>query len=124
MEPGRFKNKPGSNILQWLECMERYLTAGQVAEEEHIQVTSTYLEPRVAQHWQAKELEATGQDNCLWKNLRQILIQACGNVRLEQVVRNKLWNLTQKGVGRGLCHQVPTSLCANYKLRVERGQHN
>ena len=68
------------------------MTAGQVAEEEKIQVAWTYLEPRVAQHWQtlAKELEATGQDNHLWKNLRQILIQACGNVLLEQVARNKL----------------------------------
>ena len=34
MEPERFKDKLGSNILQWLDCIERYLTAGQVAEEE------------------------------------------------------------------------------------------
>jgi hypothetical protein len=99
MEPERFKDKPGSNILQWLDCMERYLTAGQVAEEEKIQVAWTYLEPRVAQHWQtlAKELEASGQDNRLWKNFRQTLIRAYGNVLPEQVARNKLWNLTQKG---------------------------
>ena len=51
MEPERFKDKPGSNILQWLDCMERYLTAGQVAEDEKIQVAWTYLEQRVAQHW-------------------------------------------------------------------------
>ena len=67
MKPERFKDKPGSNILQWLDCMERYLTAGQVAEEEKTQVAWTYLKPWVTQHWQilAKELEAPWQDNCL-----------------------------------------------------------
>ena len=53
MEPERFKHKSGSNILQWLDNMERYFTAGQVTEEEKIQVAWTYLEPRVAQHWQS-----------------------------------------------------------------------
>ena len=32
--PEHFKDKPGSNILQWLDYMECYLTAGQVAEEK------------------------------------------------------------------------------------------
>jgi len=79
--------------------MECYLTVGQVDEEEKIQIAWTYLEPRVAQHWQtfAKELEAAGQDIRLWKNFRQTLIRAYGNVFPEQVARNKLWNLTQKG---------------------------
>ena len=99
MEPERFKDKPGSNILKWLDCMERYLIAGQVVEEETVEVAWTYLKPRVAQYWQtlAKELEATMQDNRLWKNFHQTLIRAYGNVLPEQVVRNKLWNLTQKG---------------------------
>ena len=41
MKLERFRDKPGSNILQWLDCMERYLTACQVAEEEKIQVAWT-----------------------------------------------------------------------------------
>ena len=92
MEPERFKDKPGSNILQWLDCMERYLIVGQDIEEETVQVAWTYLKPRVAQHWQtlAKELEATMQDNRLWKNFHQTLIRAYKNVLPEQVVRNKL----------------------------------
>ena len=39
MEPERFKDNPRSNILLWLDCMERYLTTGQIAEEEKILVT-------------------------------------------------------------------------------------
>jgi hypothetical protein len=87
--------------------MERYLTAGQVAEEEKIQVAWTYLGTRVTQHWQtlAKELEASGQNNRLWKNFRQTLIRAYGNVLSEQVARIKLWNLTQKG----WCRLMPPS---------------
>jgi hypothetical protein len=79
--------------------MECYLTVGQIAKKKKIQVAWTYLEPRVAQHWQTltKELEASEQDNRLWKNFRQTLIRAYRNVLLEQVARNKLWNLTQKG---------------------------
>ena len=38
-------------MLQWLDCIERYLTASQVAEEEKIEVAWTYLTPRMAQHW-------------------------------------------------------------------------
>ena len=94
MEPERFKDKLGSNILQWLDCMECYLTADEVVEEEKIQVAWTYLELCVVQHWQtlAKELEATRQDNHLWKNFRKTLIRTYENVLPEQVARNKLWN--------------------------------
>ena len=99
IEPERFKDKAGFNILQWLDCMKRYLTTGQVAEEEKIQIARTYLEPRMAQHWQtlAKELEATGHDDRLWKHFCQTLIRAYENVLPEQIAQNKLWNLIQKG---------------------------
>lgn len=41
MEPKRFEDKPRSNILQWLECMERYLTTGQVTKEEKLHIVWT-----------------------------------------------------------------------------------
>ena len=70
MEAERFKDKPGCNILQWLDCMERYLTAGQVAEEEKIKVAWTYPRPRVAQYRQtlARELEALDKITVCGKN--------------------------------------------------------
>ena len=54
----------------------------------------------MAQHWQtlSKELETAGQDNRMWKKFRQTLIQAYGNVLHEQVGRNKLLDLTQRGL--------------------------
>ena len=67
MESERFMNKPRSNILQWLDYMERYLNVNQVAKGKKIQVACTYLELCVAQDCQilAKQFEVVGQDNCL-----------------------------------------------------------
>lgn len=36
MELKRFKDELRSNILQWLDCMDRYLTTNQIVEEELI----------------------------------------------------------------------------------------
>ena len=50
MEPEHFKDKPGSNILQWLDYMECYLTAGQVAEEKKsklLELTSSRAWPTI-----------------------------------------------------------------------------
>lgn len=89
MEPECFKDKPYSNTLQWLDCMEPYMTVGQVVDEKKIQVAWTYLTLLVAPHSQtmANEIEVVGQNNRLWKNkfmpsddsgLWECYFQTCG----------------------------------------------
>ena len=81
-----------------LNCMEHYLTSGQVAEEKKIPswlgLPQAVRDPPLVNF--CTELKDVGQDDHLWKIFIQILIQAYGIVLLEQVAWNKIRNLTQK----------------------------
>jgi hypothetical protein len=61
-----------------------------------VDLAKTYLEARVAQHWQnvAKTLELEGKDAKVWMFFKDALIKAYGNINLEQLAHTKLSKLT------------------------------
>ena len=77
--------------------MENYLHAGNIAPTLWVDLAKTYLETRVAQHWQnvVKSLELESKDSKDWIHFKEALINAYGNINPEQLAKTKLGRLTQ-----------------------------
>jgi hypothetical protein len=96
-DPEKFQEGGRVRINAWLDAMESYLQAGNTAPKLWVDLAKTYLETKVAQHWQiiAKNLQLEGKDAKDWVLFKEALIKAYGNVNPEQLARAKLAKLTQ-----------------------------
>ena len=78
MDLNKFQEGGKVCIHAWLDAMENYLHAGNTTPTLWVDLAKTYLETRVAQHWQniARSLELESKDSKDWIHFKEALIKA------------------------------------------------
>jgi hypothetical protein len=81
-DPEKFQEGRRVRINAWLYAMESYLQVVDIACTLWIDLAKTYLETRIAQHWQigARNLLLEDKDAKDWMNFKEALVKAYGNV--------------------------------------------
>lgn len=83
------------------------------SKKNYSDVSITYLEHKVVKSWEIvkQEFINDGVVPMIWNHFKNFIIQIYGNLDLEELARNKLKELVQRGLIESYAHDFHT-LCA------------
>lgn len=91
-EPPKFAGKD-QDVREWLQAMHDYCTVGGCAPESMVPLATTFLSPRVAQHWRMRATSLPSASE--WKTFEAEMIASYGSANPETKAAHKLVRLRQ-----------------------------